>query len=238
MSSQADLSNQRFGRLVVIEAATERDPRRNIPWVCQCDCGKRIKVKGASLRSGTTTSCGCYRRDRLQAALVGKTRKRTTKQTYTCAECGKVFQRYPSLTVGIDKPYCSRACVGLSKRHGSVLYCHMCDTPFYRHFAEQDVGTKQRQFCSRTCYMDWRALNRKSSTYPKNGARHIHRQIAEQYLGRALLPSEVVHHIDLDKHNYGPSNLAVLPSQAYHAKVHRGKVSDADVQRFSLTAIG
>jgi len=239
MPPQADLSNQRFGRLVVIGAAiTERDARGNIPWICQCDCGACVKTTGASLRSGTTTSCGCYRRDRLQAALVGKTRKRTPKQTYICAECGKPFQRYVSLMSNPDHPYCSRACVGAAKRSGSVLYCAMCDTPFYRHLAEQDIGKKVRQFCSRSCYMEWRALYRKATTYPKQGARHVHRIVAEQHLGRPLTEDEVVHHIDLDKHNFDPSNLAVLPDQAYHAKVHRGKVSDAEVRRFSLTAIG
>lgn len=237
-SYQTDLSNQRFGRLVVVGAAVdERDPRGNIPWICRCDCGKEIRVKGASLRSGTTNSCGCYRRDRVREAVTGLPKSRASKQTFTCVECGKVFRRYASLMHNTERPYCSRACVGASKRHGSILYCHMCDTPFYRHLAEQDVGTKQRQFCSRPCYMGWRAVNRKASTYPKQGAQHIHRQLAEQYLGRALHPGEVVHHIDFDKHNYAPSNLAVLPSQTYHNKVHAGKVSDADVQRLSLTAI-
>lgn len=160
-----------------------------------------------------------------------------SKQTFACLECGKPFQRYVSLMSNPDRPYCSRACVGAAKRHGSTVYCAMCDTPFYRHFAEQDIGAKLRQFCSRSCHMEWRAINRKASTYPKKGAQHIHRRIAEQYLGRSLQPSEVVHHIDLDKHNYDPSNLAVLPNQAYHARVHRGKISDAEVRRFSLTAI-
>lgn len=57
-------------------------------------------------------------------------------------------------------------------------------------------------------------------TYRKRGGRHEHRVVAQQVLGRPLLPGEVVHHIDGDKQNNAPANLEVLPSQAAHATRH------------------
>ena len=57
-------------------------------------------------------------------------------------------------------------------------------------------------------------------SYPKIYGRHVHRQVAEKMLGRALLPGEVVHHIDGDKQNFSPSNLQVLSSPAEHARLH------------------
>lgn len=34
----------------------------NSRWLCLCDCGAHTIVGGGSLRSGHTTSCGCFRR--------------------------------------------------------------------------------------------------------------------------------------------------------------------------------
>ena len=65
--------------------------------------------------------------------------------------------------------------------------------------------------------------------YRKYLGRHLHRQIAEQIIGRPLHVGEVVHHIDGNKLNNDPSNIAILPSQAEHARLHclRKKGGDA-----------
>lgn len=58
-----------------------------------------------------------------------------------------------------------------------------------------------------------------------SGWRLEHRVVAAQRLGRALLPGEVVHHLDHDKTNNAPENLEVLPSQRHHGERHRGSGS-------------
>ena len=35
--------------------------QRQPQWVCHCACGKRIVVRGVSLRTGVTKSCGCLK---------------------------------------------------------------------------------------------------------------------------------------------------------------------------------
>jgi len=55
--------------------------------------------------------------------------------------------------------------------------------------------------------------------YVKLGGRHMHRVIAEQKLGRPLLPGEIVHHRDGDKWNNNLENLSVM-TQAEHARIH------------------
>lgn len=49
--------------------------------------------------------------------------------------------------------------------------------------------------------------------------RKLHRMLAEQVLGRPLLPGEVVHHRDGNCLNNAVENLIVLPSQRYHAHI-------------------
>lgn len=61
---------QRFGKLTVIEQS--KDECGCVKWVCQCDCGNITVVRGSSLRSGGTKSCGCKRYDKL-IDLTGKT---------------------------------------------------------------------------------------------------------------------------------------------------------------------
>jgi hypothetical protein len=55
--------------------------------------------------------------------------------------------------------------------------------------------------------------------YRKHRGRHKHRIVAEEMLGRPLLPEEVVHHIDHDKTNNDPSNLQIM-TRAEHARLH------------------
>jgi hypothetical protein len=56
-----DLKGQTFDRLAVLEEAGVRDSK--MYWLCQCDCGNRVTVRGTRLTQGRTVSCGCYRAD-------------------------------------------------------------------------------------------------------------------------------------------------------------------------------
>ena len=73
MSKREDLSNKRFGRLVVIDLAGTK--KGQTMWRCVCDCGREKVVTAGHLKSGHTTSCGCYNREQTKRALTkhGKT---------------------------------------------------------------------------------------------------------------------------------------------------------------------
>lgn len=52
-----DLSNQKFGKLTVLNSYIRKN--KKILWHCKCDCGKDIFVAACHLQSGHTKSCGC-----------------------------------------------------------------------------------------------------------------------------------------------------------------------------------
>ena len=60
MSNLIDLTGKRYGELVVIKRA-DNTTKGLATWECLCDCGNTTIVKGSSLRSGITKSCGCRR---------------------------------------------------------------------------------------------------------------------------------------------------------------------------------
>lgn len=64
-----------YGRLTVIGIGaykTRRDGRRDyrLSWLCQCECGSKVSIISASLRSGNSTSCGCLRRENFKSLTL------------------------------------------------------------------------------------------------------------------------------------------------------------------------
>ena len=57
-----DMIGEKHGRLLVLRKGGRSTT--GTKWVCRCDCGNIVEVRGSSLRSGNTTSCGCVRRER------------------------------------------------------------------------------------------------------------------------------------------------------------------------------
>ena len=53
-----DISGQCFGRLTVLSFFSCKYGRAW--WTCKCECGIIKQYPGKSLRTGNTTSCGCY----------------------------------------------------------------------------------------------------------------------------------------------------------------------------------
>lgn len=111
-----------------------------------------------------------------------------------CIHCKTVFK--PSRKRG-DARYCSKRCIMIHQGRGG----------FSREAIE---ATRQRNYSLR---------GTGTKGYVKIDGVHEHRIVAEKMLGRPLTETEIVHHIDGDKHNNDPSNLAVM-TQAEHMREH------------------
>ena len=65
MGKRIDLTGQKFGRLTVISYNEEVSKQKGQAyWNCRCDCGNEKVVRGKHLKSGNTTSCGCYQKEK------------------------------------------------------------------------------------------------------------------------------------------------------------------------------
>ena len=69
MSKIINEKGNTYNYLTVIDRA-QNDKSGGAQWLCQCECGTMVIVKGTALRRGTTKSCGCYQKIRTSQASV------------------------------------------------------------------------------------------------------------------------------------------------------------------------
>lgn len=95
---------RKFGRLTVLQYS-HSDKHKMKHWLCRCDCGKEIVVRGDSLRSGNTRSCGCLHSDisKLTATIMNqKSRKYNKYQIFDEYVVGYTKENIPFV---FDKKY-------------------------------------------------------------------------------------------------------------------------------------
>jgi hypothetical protein len=67
MTKPVDILRQRFGRYLVTAKSDKRTKAmKQMVW-CKCDCGTEREVVVGNLRSGLTTSCGCWKDEKTSA---------------------------------------------------------------------------------------------------------------------------------------------------------------------------
>lgn len=141
MGKLIDLTNQRFGRLVVVEKAFVKN--QHTYWRCKCDCGKEKEVRGSLLRNGNTTSCGCYQKERASEqqslkilnkkfgllTVIEQLPNKNGKTYWKCkCECGNYCEKFgSSLTSGRVK-----SCGCLLKSTGERFYQDLTGQKFDR----------------------------------------------------------------------------------------------------------
>lgn len=66
MNTKQNLQGMTFGRLTVVKRADDYiapSGQRHMEWLCKCECGNYKNIRGISLMSGRTKSCGCLNKE-------------------------------------------------------------------------------------------------------------------------------------------------------------------------------
>ncbi len=152
------LVNQKFGRLTVLHRDFSRVDKNRGYWICQCDCGKIVSVRGSHLKDNSIKSCGCYLKDWLTetktVSIIGNRYGKLTvikpiknikikTKLYLCkCDCGKSkVVRAGDLRSGYTK---SCGCVRSWKEEEIQLILNKNNIKYNREFSFGDLKDKNR----------------------------------------------------------------------------------------------
>lgn len=151
---KVDLTGQRFGKLVVLGDSGERGSGGRVMWDCICDCGEKSKVRGDGLKSGRSTSCGCFKLERL-ASMIGKnspnynpnlTDEERLKNRYRMSDGD--FRSWANLIKDRDKYTCQ-----ICNQHGGKLKAHHLNG--WNAFPEQRFDLDNGVTLCNDCHKDF-----------------------------------------------------------------------------------
>ena len=156
-----DLSGQRFGKLVVTGSFHKTNPTGTdeIFWTCICDCGGAKNVRGFSLRTGETASCGCLRseiaRNLRKAEIVGLTFGRLTVVERVRIKQG---DRIPYAFRCLCSCGTEKICQGSHLRSGSTKSCGCLRRemlPSTKYLPGAHFVIKEYKQSAKTRKLDW-----------------------------------------------------------------------------------
>lgn len=184
-------------------------------------------VCGGEVREGKTfCSRGCAN------TFHGRLRQKSV--LIKCAICGKEFSVKPSdhrFKEGTPPKYCGRECFFAAARSSEIKPCAFCGKPFY---------TTRQRFCSRSCFCEYRKAHNTPGRWAENGyvvrytgngeGKKEHIAIMEAHVGRAIKPTEIVHHINGDRSDNRLENLQLM-TRGEHSRLHR-EIEKSEGRRF------
>lgn len=133
MPSLIDLTGKRFGRLSVLSRYGDLEKpcgKKEILYMCVCDCKKQLIVRGNALRTGNTKSCGCLRID-------SNKRKTTIHGAKHDGEVDRLYRIWKGMKTRTTNP----------NSYG------------YRYYGERGIHICNEWFSSYISFRDWAISN-------------------------------------------------------------------------------
>lgn len=220
MPSKINISNHRFGYWKVLKQG--KTFNNAIYWLCRCDCGTKMEVRGRTLRRGESKSCGCRRNEMISkfklADLEGRkfgslvvvkraaNNIKTNKPNWLCkCDCGKK-------TIVASNALLNNA----TKSCGCKQYKKGKDSIFWK-------GGRQKN-------KDGYILVHGPDNDMANSHGYVfeHRLVMSRKIGRSLFKNETVHHINGNRSDNRIKNLELW------VKPHPYGQRVADIVKFSV----
>ncbi len=172
-----DLSGQQFGRLTA--KSFVRALGQKVRWLCDCECGGTADVLAESLKSGHSTSCGCYQRERVRSANTthgqwgtaayvrwAASRRRERKRrldfgwTFEMAAALDAFQPECIVCGSVDPPLHTDHVLPLSEEYGlepgnAVRLCAPCNRHKWKKMPEDlEPGFRAKVLSAAAAFKD------------------------------------------------------------------------------------
>lgn len=142
---------------------------------------------------------------------ISRHEKTCVLRDLTCVECGSSF-RIRQIKTPMPR-FCSSSC---------FMYWRNRDNPSLA----RDAGKKAGEY-----WASQRGTGDNSKGYIKENNRHQHRVVVERHLGRKLLPTEIIHHIDGNPKNNDWENLEIT-NRSDHIRHHLPEMIKAKKDKY------
>jgi hypothetical protein len=93
MSGKKDWTGEKFGRLTFVRPTDRKGKSTEIIWEAQCECGELAYVSPYQVKSGSTRSCGCLRKE-WAAETCSKNGTRNRKYTPVISNARLAWKMY------------------------------------------------------------------------------------------------------------------------------------------------
>lgn len=137
------------------------------------------------------------------------------KSKIICDYCQSPFVVMPSRRTGV-KRFCSHKCSSLYRRGGKL------SDETKRKIRQANLGEKSSQWKGGRVIREDGYIRVYCPDHPYTVGGYVleHRLIMEAHMGRYLLPTEIVHHVDGNPANNVIENLALFSEKGAHTGYH------------------
>ncbi len=194
MGKTVDLIGERYGRLTVIaKSGQEKEKHRRSLWLCECDCGKQKIVTTDHLKSGSTKSCGCLKREVATAQILEYSAQNPGARRTHGATGKKIYWAYQHMMERCYSPQSERfisygargICVCDEWKNNPKAFVDWSLSNGFEEDLTLDRINVNGDYCPENCrWVSWdvQANNKRSSVYVNvRGEKLTLAQVAQKY---------------------------------------------------------